>query len=76
MAIQALVAAGAGSILGVLAAFGGAQLIMALRPQFLVTLEPTTVAQSLVAGLEWRWSLHSFPPAWSPVLAPAEVFRR
>lgn len=74
--IQALVAAGAGSILGVLAAFGGAQLIMAWRPQFLVTFEPGTILQSLAAGFLMALLAALFPARVVAGLAPAEVFRR
>jgi putative ABC transport system permease protein len=45
----ALVAIG-GSIIGIGLALGGAQLIMALRPQFLVVIEPVATLQALAAG--------------------------
>ena len=74
--IQALIAAGAGSVLGVAAAFGAAQLIMAWRPQFLITFEPTTIVQSLVAGFVMALLAALFPARVVAGLAPAEVFRK
>jgi putative ABC transport system permease protein len=74
--IQAISAAGAGSLLGVGLAFGAAQVIMVLRPQLLVVLNPAAVAGALVSGLAMAL-LASFVPARVVAnLAPAEVFRR
>lgn len=75
VAIQALIAASAGSTLGVGLTFGAAQLIMALRPQFLIILEPGTVGLSLVAGLAMALLSALFPARVVAGLAPAEVFR-
>ncbi|MBI4788895.1 MAG: ABC transporter permease [Chloroflexi bacterium] len=74
--IQALIAAGAGSVLGVAAAFGVAQLIMAWRPQFLITFEATTIVQSLIAGFLMALIAALFPARVVAGLAPAEVFRK
>ena len=74
--IQALIAAGTGSVLGVAAAFGAAQLIMAWRPQFLITFEPSTIVQSLVAGFLMALLAALFPARVVAGLAPAEVFRK
>jgi putative ABC transport system permease protein len=73
---QALIAAGAGSILGVGFAVGAAQIIMAVRPQFLVTLEPAVVGWALLLGLGMALLAALFPARIMSGLAPAEVFRR
>ena len=74
--VQALVAAGAGSLLGIAAAFGGAELIMLWRPQFLIAFEQTTIAQSLIAGLFMALIAALFPARLVAGLAPADVFRK
>jgi putative ABC transport system permease protein len=74
--LQALVATCAGSALGVALTFGAAQLIMTLRPQFLIILAPSTVALSLAAGLAMALLSALFPARVVAGLAPAEVFRR
>ncbi|MDP3047481.1 MAG: hypothetical protein Q8O07_08395, partial [Chloroflexota bacterium] len=74
--IQAMIAAGAGSLLGVGLAYGAAQLIMALRPQFLVVLAPVAVAGALGSGLGMALLAAFFPARVVAGLAPAEVFRR
>jgi putative ABC transport system permease protein len=73
---QALIAAGAGSAIGVGLAFGAAQLIMALRPQFLVAIEPPAAAQALLAGLAMALLAALVPARTIARLAPADVFRR
>jgi putative ABC transport system permease protein len=72
---QALVATGAGSILGAAASFGTAQLIMMLYPQFLVVIEPRGVLESFLAGLGIALLAALFPARVVARLAPAEVFR-
>ena len=74
--IQALVAAGAGSALGVTLAQGAAQIIMTLRPQFLIVFEPSAVALSLVAGLAMALVAALFPAYVVAGLEPAAVFRK
>ncbi len=74
--IQALIAAITGSILGVAFAFGAAELIMNLRPQFLIVFEPIAVAESLLAGLAMALVSALFPARVVAGLAPAEVFRK
>jgi len=76
VAVQALIAASAGSALGVVLTFGVAQLIMTLRPQFLIIIEPSAVVQSLVAGLAMALLSALFPARMVARLAPAEVFRK
>lgn len=74
--VQALIAAGVGSVLGVGLAFGAAQLIAAVRPQFLVAIEPVDVVWALLAGLLMALFAALFPARTVARLAPAEVFRR
>lgn len=76
VATQALIAAGAGSLLGVAAAYGAAQLIMSIYPQFFVLLEPRAVIQSLAIGLVMALLAALFPARVIARLAPAEVFRK
>ena len=76
VATQALVAALAGSALGVGLTLGAGQLIMALRPQFLIAVEPTAVLFALAAGLGMALLAALFPARLLASLAPAEVFRR
>ncbi len=74
--MQALIAAGAGSVLGVVFAYGAAQLIMALRPQFLIVYGPSMLAQSLIAGIAMALVAALFPARVVARLEPAEVFRK
>lgn len=74
--VQALIAAGAGSALGIALAYGAAQLIMASRPQFLIVFESNAVAQSLGAGIGMALIAALFPARVIAGLAPAEVFRK
>ncbi len=74
--IQALIAALAGVLLGVLLAYGAGELIMKLRPQFLVVLEPAQAARAIVIGLGMALAAALFPARVVAGLAPAEVFRK
>jgi putative ABC transport system permease protein len=74
--VQALLAALAGAALGVALAYGTAQAIMALRPQFLVTFTPLAVAQVAGATLVMAVLAAFFPARLLARLAPAESFRR
>jgi putative ABC transport system permease protein len=76
VAIQALIVTVMGSGIGVGLAFGAAQLIMTLRPQFLITFEPMALARALSAGLGMALLAALFPARVIAGLAPAEVFRR
>ncbi|HET9221210.1 MAG TPA: ABC transporter permease [Roseiflexaceae bacterium] len=73
---QALVVASVGALVGLGAAFGIARLIMALRPQFLIVLEPSAIAWSLLAGLAMALLAALIPVRAIAGLAPAEIFRR
>jgi putative ABC transport system permease protein len=73
---QAMLVAIVGSLLGIGLALGGAQVIMALRPQFLVVIEPAASLEALAAGLVMAWLSALFPARLLVRLAPADVFRR
>jgi len=72
---QALVAALAGALFGVLLAYGAGQWIMSARPQFLVVFAPRDVLWALLAGLGMALAAALFPARMVAGLAPAEVFR-
>jgi putative ABC transport system permease protein len=74
--IQALVAAVAGSVLGLGLALGTAQLVMGLRPQFLIAVEPASAGLALAAGVGMALLAALFPARMLAHLAPAEVFRK
>lgn len=74
--IQALIAASGGSMLGVALAYGAAELIMVLRPQFLIIYEPIMLVQSLSSGIAMALLAALAPARVVARLAPAEVFRR
>jgi len=73
---QAIIAAGFGVLLGVAFAFAMGQLVMGLRPQFLVSIELSAIEATIGAGFIMAL-LGSLVPARSIAgLAPADVFRR
>ena len=72
---QALIAAVAGGLLGVVLAFGLAALLIALRPQFPVVIEPAAIATALAACLVMAVLAALAPARAMSGLAPAEVFR-
>ncbi len=76
VASQALLTAVVGAIIGVAIAYGAAQLIVALRPQLLVSIEPATVGWALLTGLVMALLGALFPARTIARLAPADVFRR
>jgi putative ABC transport system permease protein len=76
VALQALIASLAGVAGGVLLAYLAANLIMILKPQFLVVLAVTDAVPAVVAGLATALLAALFPARLLAVLAPAEVFRR
>jgi putative ABC transport system permease protein len=73
---QALLSSLAGAALGVGLAVSAAQVIMAVRPQFLVSLTPVAVAQAVGATLLMAALASFFPAQLLARLAPAEAFRR
>ena len=74
--IQALVAALAGSMLGLGLALAAAQLVMVLRPQFLIAVEPASAGLALAAGIGMALLAALLPARMLAHLAPAEVFRK
>jgi putative ABC transport system permease protein len=76
VASQAVVAAGVGSILGVGFAFAMGSLVVNVKPQFLVAIEPPAIAVTLAAGLVMALTGALVPARAVAGLAPAEVFRR
>lgn len=73
---QAVIVTVAGAALGLALAAVEAQLVMQLRPQFLITFEPRTVALALVASALMGLVAVSLPAKVIADLAPADVFRR
>lgn len=73
---QAVFAAGVGALLGVGFAFAMGSLVMNLKPQFLVTIEPLAIVGTLAAGLVMALAGALVPARAVAGLAPAEVFRR
>ncbi|MEW5985258.1 MAG: ABC transporter permease [Chloroflexota bacterium] len=73
---QALIAALLGVVAGVLLAYAASQWIMAVRPQFLVVIEPADAGRAIASGLGMALLAALFPVRVLAGLAPAEVFRR
>lgn len=65
-----------GAALGVGLAYGVTQLIMTLRPQFLVVIEPVAIVGAIAAGFAIAVLAAFFPARLLARLAPADVFRR
>lgn len=76
VAVQALVASVAGAIVGAGLSLGAADLIMRVRPQFLLILEPRTIGVAILAGLAMAMLAALLPARIVGNLPPAEVFRR
>jgi putative ABC transport system permease protein len=76
VASQAVIAAGVGSVLGVGFAFAMGSLVVNVKPQFLVAIEPPAIAATLAAGLVMALAGALVPARAIAGLAPAEVFRR
>ena len=73
---QALAAGLAGALLGLAFAIGAAALIMAVRPQFLITVELQSVLFALVAGVGMALVGALLPARLLAQVAPAEVLRK
>jgi putative ABC transport system permease protein len=73
---QALVASIAGALLGVVLAGAAARWIMAVRPQFMIVLDPLDTEKALLAGLGMAVIASIIPTRIVARLAPAEVFRK
>lgn len=76
VALQALLTTAAGVIVGLVLAFGGARLITALRPQFLVIISFSAIATAILAAALMALVAALFPVRVLASLAPADVFRR
>lgn len=76
VASQAVVAAGVGALLGVGLAFTMGSLVMNMKPQFLVAIEPPAIIGTLAAGFVMALAGALVPARAVARLAPAEVFRR
>lgn len=76
VALQALISASVGSLLGVGFAFAMGELVTNLKPQFLVSIEPRAIAITLVAGFIMALAGALVPARSVTALAPADVFRR
>lgn len=76
VAVQALVSASLGAVLGIALAEVAARLIMVARPQILVSVEPSSMIVALLAGLVMAVLAALAPARLLARLAPAEVFRR
>jgi putative ABC transport system permease protein len=74
--IQALVVAMVGALLGVGLTIVAGTLIMALRPELVVTLEAPAVGAAVAAGLAMALVAALVPARMVAHLAPADVFRR
>jgi putative ABC transport system permease protein len=74
--VQALVVASLGAALGIALVTGIAQLIMALRPQFLIVFEGAAIAWTLLSGIVMALAAALIPVRALASLAPAEIFRR
>jgi putative ABC transport system permease protein len=74
--MQALVVAGVGVLVGIGLAAGMAQLIMALRPQFLIVLEQSAIGWAVLSGRVMAVAAALVPIRAIAGLAPAEIFRR
>lgn len=75
VAIQALTATLVGTLVGVGIGYGAGAALMVWRPQFLVTVEPTTVAAVLGSSLVMALLAALVPARSVARLEPAEVFR-
>lgn len=73
---QALTAASAGALLGVVFAFAMAQGVMEWRPQYLVSIGPLQIAVTVTAGLLMAIAGALLPAFTIARVAPADVFRR
>ncbi len=74
--LQALIAALGGVVAGLVLAEAAARVIMAVRPQFLVVLDPAEAGWAVLVGLAMALGAALLPARVVAGLAPAEVFRR
>ena len=74
--VQAAVAAGLGSLAGVILAFAVAELIMLARPEFLIVLQPSSITIASLSGLGMALLAGLMPARSVAHLEPATAFRR
>lgn len=74
--VQALVAAGVGSLAGIGLAVGASEWIMRQRPEFLILLEPEAVLVAISVGVGMSLLAAVVPARVVNRLEPADVFRR
>ncbi|MFN8520953.1 MAG: ABC transporter permease [Chloroflexota bacterium] len=72
---QALIAAAVGAVAGIVLAYAIAAALMSWRPQFLVAIEPPTMAVVLLSSLLMALLAALIPARSVARLEPAEVFR-
>ena len=73
---QAMTSALIGSFIGIILAFGLSRLITAIRPQFLIQINPRDISVTFLAGLGMALAAGYFPVRVIAGLAPAKVFRK
>ena len=76
VAAQAVIAAGLGAALGVGFAYAMGWFVMTMKPQFLVTIQPSAILLTIAAGFAMALLGSLFPARSIAGMAPAEVFRR
>jgi len=74
--VQALIASASGALLGVLLAYAAGQLIMAVRPQFLLSVEASDILRAVGLGIVMALIAALVPARLLARLEPAAVFRR
>ena len=65
-----------GSFIGIMLAFELSRLITAIRPQFLIQINPRDISITFLAGLGMALAAGYFPVRVIAGLAPAKVFRK
>jgi putative ABC transport system permease protein len=73
---QAVIAAGLGVFIGIALSLAAMELIMWVRPQFLLALESSALVEALAASTLMAFLAAFFPARIVAGLAPADVFRR
>ena len=73
---QAMTSALIGSFIGIMLAFELSRLITAIRPQFLIQINPRDISVTFLAGLGMALAAGYFPVRVIAGLAPAKVFRK
>lgn len=76
VAAQALIAAAAGVVGGLVLGLIASRLIMAVRPEYLISLTPRTIVVAALAGLGMALAAALVPARLIAGLAPADVMRR